>query len=223
MPKQDATNSTAVVVNQVPDFIGKKPKGKLAKFCREYIVDFNILQAAKRTGYAASWANSAGSRIVREQADYINWLQKIYAVENAKFVSMSQEEILHEMEQIARANIQDYFTWETVEMKVGKKTAQKKIRTWKDPADLTRDQAAAVKRVVLSAEGKVMDYILYDKDNAQFNLGRHIGMFSEKVILEHRHKHLHVKMDFSKVPIELLEKSLSEMEKYLPAHAKEAS
>lgn len=222
MDKQVATKRAGVVINVVPEFTGKMPTQGIKRFLDQYMTDFNAAQAAIRSGHSAKWSESHGLKALKQYADYVEWRQRVHALENAKRISMDQESIFAEMELIARANIQDYFTFRLVEFKEGKTTAKKKIRMWKPPEELTRDQAAAVKRVVLNADGEVMDYILYDKDSNLFSLGRHLGMFSEKVILEHRHKHLHMKADFSKMPIEKLLEMEKEFLPYLPESMKEA-
>lgn len=222
MPTQVATSRDAVTINAVPEFTGKMPTKSVKLFVEQYLVDFNGAAAAVRIGKTKKWSESHGARLLRENAAYVSWLQRIRAVENAAKIAMSQEEIFGEMELFARANIQDYFDFRTVEFKEGKKTIKKQIRVWKDPGDLTRAQAAAVKRVVLSDDGQVKDYVLYDKDSNLVSLGRHLGMFSEKVILEHRHKHLHAKMDLSNMPLDTLLEMEKEFIKYLPASMKEA-
>lgn len=198
------------------------PTQTVKLFLDQYLIDFNAAQAAVRSGHTKKWSESHGLKALRKHADYLEWAQKIFAVENAKIIAMGQEEIFAEMELIAKANIQDYFDFRTIEFKDGKKTAKKKIRVWKDPGELTRAQAAAVKRVVLNSDGQVTDYILYDKDSNLFSLGRHLGMFSEKVILEHRHKHLHAKVDLSNMPIEKLIELEKEFVQYIPKHQREA-
>jgi phage terminase small subunit len=212
----------------VPSFTGKMPVQGIKLFLDQYVVDFNAARAAQRIGRTAKWSESHGLKAIKEHADYLDWKQRIHAAENATRISMDQEAIFAEMELIARANIQDYFTFDEVdvpvETKKGEKAKTKKVlaRRWKHPEELTREQAAAVKRVVLKADGNVDDYILYDKDSNLFSLGRHLGMFSEKVILEHRHKHLHMKADFSKMPIEKLLEMEKEFLPYLPESMKEA-
>lgn len=225
MPKQVATPRDGVVINVVPEFTGKMPTKGIKLFLDQYLVDFSLAQAAVRSGKTKKWSESHGSKLVRKHSDYVEWMQRINAVENAQRISMDQEAILIEMEKIANANIQDYFDFRTIEFPDAgdkKKTIKKKIRIWKDPGDLTRDQAAAVRRVVLNADGQVTDYILYDKDTNLFSLGRHLGMFSEKVILEHRHKHMHMKVDLSAMPLDKLLDIEKELISYIPAHQREA-
>lgn len=222
MAKQDATSRDAVTINVVPEFTGKQPNQSTVRFINEYLVDFNAAQAAVRIGKTKRWSESHGARLLRENSAYVNWLQRVRAVENAQRIAMSQEDIFSRMEVFANANIQDYFDYRTVDIKEGKKTVKKKIRVWKDPMDLTREQAAAVKRVVLSKDGTVDDYILYDADSNLVSLGRHLGMFSEKVILEHRHKHLHAKIDLSSMPLDKLLEMEKEFVKFIPSHQREA-
>lgn len=225
MPKQVATSRDAVVINVVPEFTGKMPNQGTILFIEQYLVDFNAAQAAVRIGKTKKWSESHGAKLLRDNAAYVSWLQRVRAVENASRIAMGQDDIFARMEVFANANIQDYFDFRTVEIpdpKDKKKTVKKQLRVWKDPGDLTRDQAAAVKRVVLADDGHVKDYILYDADSNLVSLGRHLGMFSEKVILEHRHKHLHAKVDLSAMPLDKLLEMEKEFLPYLPANMKEA-
>lgn len=225
MQKQVATKPDPVVINVVPEFTGAMPSKGIKLFLDQYLVDFNAAQAAIRIGRTPKWSETHGSVALRKYAGYVSWMQKIHAVANAAKIAMTQEEIFDEMANFAQANIQDYFDFRTIEFPDAadkKKTIKKKIRIWKDPGDLTREQAAAVKRVVLNADGQVTDYILYDKDSNLVSLGRHLGMFSEKVILEHRHKHLHARLDLSNMPLDKLLEMEKEFVQYLPAHQREA-
>lgn len=229
MPTQVATSRDVVTINVVPEFTGKVPNQSTKLFIDQYLIDFNAAQAAVRIGKTKRWSESHGARLLRDNAAYVSWLQRIRAVENAAHIAMSQDEIFDEMELFARANIQDYFTIETKDELVPSNAKKakpqfKKVKVvrWKQPDELTRKQAAAVKRVVLDSSGAVKDYVLYDKDASLVSLGRHLGMFSEKVILEHRHKHLHAKADFSKMPLEKLLEMEQEFLPYLPESMKEA-
>lgn len=232
MTKPNATSRDVITINVVPEFTGKKPDSKTKRFIDEYVVDFNATQAAVRAGHSKEWSQSHGLKALKKFSDYLAWKQKIQAVENAQKISMSQDDIFSEMELIARANIQDYFTFEKVNVLVDPpknakpdakpKTKKVVVRRWKNPEELTRAQSAAVKRVVLTADGRVSDYVLYDKDSNLFSLGRHLGMFSEKVILEHRHKHLHAKVDLSGMPIDKLVEMEKEFLQYIPEHQREA-
>lgn len=221
MPTPNATSRNQVTINLVPEFTGKMPKMGIKLFLDEYLRDFNGAQAAVRVGKTKNWAESHGARLIREHAEYVAWQQKIRAVENARMVALDQDAILSEMEKIANANLQDYYKFEDVKDPKTKKVVR--TRRWKFFEELTRDQAAAVKRVVMARDGSVDDYVLYDKDSNLFSLGRHLGMFSEKVILEHRHKHLHAKVDLSNMPINKLLEMEEEFHKYIPEHKREAS
>lgn len=225
MPKQVATKRDGLVINVVPEFKGDKPNQGSKLFLDQYVVDFNQAQAALRCGRTKAWAESHGARLIRKYHDYVEWMQRVNALEKAQRIAMSQEEIFDAMAIFAKANVQDYFTMKEVELTEGKnkkKKVKKMVRVWKDPMELTREQAAAVKRVVLLKDGSVHDYILYDKDSNLVSLGRHMGMFSEKVILEHRHKHLHAKVDLSAMPLGKLLEMEQEFLPYLPENMKEA-
>lgn len=198
-------------------FRGKKPSGKTALFLREYIRDFSARKAAKRCGFTVEWADAKGTKAVRAFADYVTWIQGIHATENAKQIALDSQSIFDEMTKIAMHNVHDYITSETTQVD-GKDVVRFR---WKTMGELTKDQAVAIKAVNIRKDGS-FKYEFYDKTAELFKLGRHLGMFSEKIILEHRHKHLHLQVDFSKVPIDVLEKMEKDLEVFLPTRVKEA-
>lgn len=57
-------------------------KGKVERFCEEYIIDHNATQAAIRAGYKASSAANQGSRLIRndEVLARVRELQKEYNI-----------------------------------------------------------------------------------------------------------------------------------------------
>ena len=189
------------------------PKGRTLKFLTEYLKDFSIQAAAARAGMSKGWPSSHGSAALRKYRDFVEWNQKIQAQENAKVVAIEAQTVFDEISKLAFSNIKDYVVIE--------ETKGKKEYRFKRIDELTRDQAAAIKSMQLHKDGSVT-YEFYDKGNELFKLGRHLGMFSEKVILEHRHRHLHMKVDLSKVPMDVLERMEQELEGYLPQRVIEA-
>jgi phage terminase small subunit len=210
MTKQDAS---LVVPSDIPPYKGRQPKGRTLRFLQEYLKDFSIQAAAARAGMSKGWPSSHGTAVLRRYRDYIDWHQKIQVQQNAKVVAIDQQAVFEEIAKIAFANIQDYVVIDEVN---GKRQYR-----FKRIDELTRDQAAAIKSMQLNKDGSAT-YEFYDKSNELFKLGRHLGMFSEKVILEHRHRHLHMKLDLSQVPMDVLERMEQELEQYLPKQVIEA-
>jgi len=162
-------------------------------FCEEYIRDFNITQAALRAGYTEKYAGHRCHEIVRKYADYIKWLQAHVAVESAERIAIDQEQVLRRLARIAFANEYDYLVIEEVQTPDGEVVRRARR---KELHELTRDQMEAirVKRV-----GDDLDYELLDVEGQLVNLGKHLGLFNDKLIFEHRHKHLHANIDLTGV------------------------
>jgi phage terminase small subunit len=76
---------------------------KQKRFCEEYLVDFNGTQAAIRAGYSKDTAYSIGSENLRkpELRQFID--------ERIKGLSLSSEETLKAISDIAKSSLNDYF------------------------------------------------------------------------------------------------------------------
>ena len=89
----------------------------------------------------------------------------------------------------------------------------------KPPLDLTDDQAKAVaswNRVkVVTDDGFDFDYqyTFHDKRQSLRDMGQHLGMFNEKLILEQRVTKTY-RVDLSQVPDEILEKWMDELQSH---------
>jgi uncharacterized lipoprotein YehR (DUF1307 family) len=79
--------------------------------------------------------------------------------------------------------------------------------------ELTRDQAVAICN--LREVGGTVVYDLMDRIGHARDLFRSVGGLNEKIILEHRHRHLHAKIDLSKVDSAELQKIEAELAKQL--------
>ena len=80
---------------------------------------------------------------------------------------MSADEVLRELALLARANMDDYTN------------VNEDGGTSVDLASLTRDQMAAVNEISYDAAGR-LKFKLADKRAALVDLGKHLGLFTEK-------------------------------------------
>jgi phage terminase small subunit len=152
---------------------------KQQRFVDEYLIDLNATQAATRAGYSAKTAASQGERLLRnvEISAAVAEGQKRLA-EKAE---ISAERVIAELAKIGFANMQDY-------MRVGPDG---------DPvldfSKLSRDQAAALVECTVEdfKDGRGEDardvrrvkFRLADKRAALVDLGKHLGLFKERVEL----------------------------------------
>lgn len=143
---------------------------KQALFVQEYLVDLNATEAALRAGYSAKSAKAIGAENLTKPiiADAVNAAM----ASRAKRIEVSQDAVLQELGAIAFGNIADVAEWAP-----GKVTVL-------DSGSRSRAVLAAVAQVSETANGVTLR--MHDKQAALVNLGKHLGMFREKVELEVR-------------------------------------
>ncbi|TIN15525.1 MAG: terminase small subunit [Mesorhizobium sp.] len=155
---------------------------KQALFVNEYLVDLNATAAAKRAGYSELTAQVQGSRLLSNVmvAEAIAARQAAIADR----LGVTQEKIVAELAKIAFADIRKAVRW-------GKSPVDTKSEN-ADPNGLgvypvelvpsetiDDDTAAAVSEVSLTQTG--IKIKMHDKKSALVDLGKHLGMFKERV------------------------------------------
>lgn len=135
-------------------------------FCKEYLVDLNATEAAKRAGYLESSARKTGSRLLADERiqAYIAELKQ----ERSRRLNITQDAVLQELAAIAFARCTDFC--EVV------KRGNKNVLQIKPIADLTERQKAAVVTIKTHARGGI-EVKLADKMAALELLGKHLGIF----------------------------------------------
>lgn len=150
---------------------------KQKAFVREYLVDLNATQAAIRAGYSEKTARQAGHRMLTN-VDIQQAIQSALQKREQK-LEITQQSVVNELAKIGFANMADY-------MRVG---------PGGDPvldfSKLTRDQSAALSEVTVEdfTDGRGDDardvrrvkFKLADKRAALVDIGRHLGMFPNKL------------------------------------------
>lgn len=210
--KQDATarnkTKTKSAETAVPRLvaIGRSKPEQVQRFLEEWLKDHNARAAARRAGFSEKWAqNNSYSHLQRNEA-YLEYLGRLVAKESAKLIAIDLEPVLQELALIAFANEYDYLAFE-------KPTAGTTLIARKKRLDeLSREQMVAI-RVFKRPDG-TLDYTLRNKEARLIDLGKHLGAFNEKLILEHRHAHMHAHIDLSKTTqkdLDVLEAKLEEL------------
>ncbi len=150
---------------------------KRAMFVQEFLVDLNGAQAATRAGYAAASAKVESCRLLADE-------KVVAAIQDAMDaravrIGISQDRVAVELAKLGFSNMLDYITVpDDGDVAV-------------DLTGMTRDQAAALSEVtteeVTTGGGsntqttKRVKIKLADKRAALVDLGRHLGMFKERV------------------------------------------
>lgn len=138
-------------------------------FVDEYLIDLNATQAAIRAGYSPDTAGSIGSENLKKPEIRAR-IEKAMA-ERSKRTGINQDRIIMELAKIALLNPKGLVNFDEATIK----------------EDATDEDVAAVASVKVKrfptkdGEGVEMEVKMYDKTKALELLGRHLGMFKDKV------------------------------------------
>ena len=155
-----------------------KLTAKQIRFVDEYMVDFNATQAAIRAGYKAKTAHVIGAENLRKPkiAEEIARRQK----DLQRRTEVTQDRVVKELARVAFADATDYACVETLTYENEDGTVSPvQIVSPKDTDTLSDDQRAAIAGIKHGANG--IEIKLHDKIKALELLGRHIGMFNDKL------------------------------------------
>lgn len=144
-------------------------------FIEEYLIDLNATQAAIRAGYSAKTAYSKGQLMTKTLSAQISEAQ----ANRSKRTQITQDMVLNELAKIGFSNMLDYVS------------VTDDGDLLPDFSAVTRDQAAAISEVTVEeyTEGRGDDaqnvkrtkFKLSDKRSALVDMGRHLGMFKDKL------------------------------------------
>lgn len=160
------------------------------RFADEYLIDLNCEAAAIRAGYSPKYARGNAHKLVANGciAEYIAQRQK----ERVKRTEITQDMVLRELAIIAFSNAADYAA--VVEREATFQTEEGTTIKLLDPdgnpvmyrtvepvltEELTEEQKKAL--AVIKKGRDSFEVKPYDKVRALELIGKHIGMFSDKV------------------------------------------
>lgn len=143
------------------------PKQQL--FADEYLIDLNATQAAIRAGYSPKTAKEIGSENLTKP-NIRTYVEKKMA-ERSRRTGISQDRVLQELARIAFVQIPDVIDIETA-----------KVYESASPDDLAVIQGIKVKESWGDKGSSVEREVkVADKGKALEMLGRHLGMFNDKL------------------------------------------
>lgn len=148
------------------------------RFVDEWLIDFNGTQAAIRAGYSERSARSIAGRLLTK--DNIQREISRRQKDLQRRTEVTQERVVTELARVAFADATDYAQVETrmIEKDDGTEVSYQTV-TLKNTAELSPEQRAAIAGIKQGANG--IEVKLCDKIKALELLGRHIGMFSDKL------------------------------------------
>lgn len=156
---------------------------KQRRFVDEYMIDLNATQAAIRAGYSKNRASEIGYQLLHKTTVQ-RYLEAAQAA-RSKRTEITQDMVLRELAKIGFSDIRRIVTWGKTELRVGD-DPDAPIQTYNGLALIASDTvdddtAAAIAEVSEGREG--LKVKLYDKKGALADIGRHLGMFKDKVEL----------------------------------------
>ena len=140
---------------------------KQKRFVEEYLIDLNATQAAIRAGYSPQTAYSIGEENLRKP-EIKSRIDKAMA-ERSRRTGINQDRVLQELARIGFAKITDVLDPETAKIK----------------QDASDDDLACIQSIKIKPNefGTEREVKLYDKKSALVDLGKHLGLFKDKVEL----------------------------------------
>ena len=150
-----------------------KLTAKQQRFCDEYLIDLNATQAAIRAGYKRSDYTDTNANKLLENTRIAETIEKAMA-ERSKRTGINLDRVIQELARIAFVNASDVIDPEDASVR----------------PDATEDDLACIQSVkVKTMDGEKGSSIerevkLNDKMKALELLGKHLGMFKDKIELE---------------------------------------
>lgn len=165
----------------------RKLTKKQAIFVEEYLVDLNATQAAIRAGYSEKTADRTGPELLGKTC--VGEAVALRMKDREARTQITQDKVLREIARIALADPRKVMSWGPAGVVL---VASE---------DLSEDDAAIVAEVSESftENGRTLRVKMGDKLRALDMLGRHLGLFKEKIELSGTVKTQPVPVDLSQL------------------------
>lgn len=146
---------------------------KQKRFVEEYLIDLNATQAAIRAGYKRSEYTDTNANKLLENTSVAEAIEKAMA-ERSKRTGINQDRVIEELAKLAFVNAADVIDVNTA-------TVLKDAK----PEDLACIQSVKVKKTTKGKDTiEEREVRFYDKKDSLVQLGKHLGMFKDKLELE---------------------------------------
>lgn len=150
--------------------MGLSPKQE--RFTEEYLIDLNATQAAIRAGYSVRTANEQGSRLLSNVSVRARIDETL--AERSRRTGINQDRVIRELARLAFVNAPDVINMD-----------EAMIRADASPDDTAAIASVKVKRIPGEAgDGVEREIRLADKLKALELLGKHLGMFSDRLAVD---------------------------------------
>lgn len=156
--------------------MAKKLTNKQARFVEEYLVDLNATAAARRAGYSAKNADKIGPELVGKTRIMAAIQEKMSA--RSERTNITQDRVLRELARVAFFDPRKMFD------DAGGAKHVTKLDDDTAAAVAGLDVATEIDRDNDSVETTTRKYKIADKLRALELLGKHLGMFRERVTID---------------------------------------
>lgn len=161
---------------------------KQRAFVREYLIDLNATQAAIRAGYAENSATVEGSRLLAN-AKVKSAVDAAMAMRSAR-TDITADRVLKELAKIGFSDIRKAVRWQSGlvteednpdggDIAIVKTIVTNNVQMV--ASDEIDDETAAAIAEVSQNQGGGLKIKLHDKRAALVDIGKHLGMFRDKV------------------------------------------
>lgn len=150
---------------------------KQRRFVDEYLVDLNATQAAIRAGYSAKTAGQIGERLLKKVEIQEATQQRMK--DRSRRTEITQDRVLQELAKIGFSDIRRAVSWGAAAPDPeGDDPPLNSV--WLVPSEeVDPDTSAAISEISQTAQG--IKIKLHDKRAALVDIGRHLGMFKDKL------------------------------------------
>ena len=144
---------------------------KQKKFCEEYLIDLNATQAAIRAGYKPDTAYAIGAENLKKPQ--VRARIDTAIAEQSRRTGVTADRVVRELARVAFANAEDIVDFDNAMVR----------------ADASREDIAAIASVKMKSiptpdgDGVEREIKLADKLRALELLGKHLGMYQDKLKL----------------------------------------
>ncbi len=160
--------------------------------------------AMMAAGYSQTTAHIKSHKLAAQLRPFFTFLQEKKNEVAAAHYDATTTRILHEMSAIGLQNVKDYIR--VVKVNGGIRLIGKPVTELTEPQALAIESWEAVPLKTDDGEELDYKYVLHDKASALVNLGKHLGMFSEKLMLDMNMRQTQARaIDFSALPQDKLE------------------
>lgn len=174
LPQPEAPVEAAPVVEVLPLDLTRRQ----AAFVQEFLIDNNASQACIRAGYSPNGASVTGTRLIADPS-VAAAIERAQA-QRATRIGVKQDDVLHEMSMLANSRIDHYVVDDHGNVRLAEgapEGAMAAIKSKKHKKTMREDKDG---NLTVTHEVSIE---LWDKPGTLKLMGRHIGLFPDKVEL----------------------------------------